>query len=183
MAAATAILAVGAVIGAAASGYSAYEQNKVAKKQEKMEKDQARMELDAAHTEAGNIRENARRVKAAQRAALAGSGVKLDDEGTGAALLAETDRLAEQDALAVLKEGANRSSLLRGQASISRSRGRQAIAAGVGDVAAGAVNAYGANRSASSGSRTALQMDSDAQGFARRSQPKYSLLTGNKSGL
>lgn len=182
MAAATTIaLVAGAVISAGSAVYSGVQQNKAAKKQAALENQQAQMEQDAARREADNIRDQARRVKSAQRAALAGSGVKLDDQGSGAAILDETDRLAEQDALAVLKEGANRSSLLQGQASITKGRGKAAVVAGGMNAAASLVGGVKDYKSATSGSKTALQMDSDAQGLAKRSQPKYSLLGETKN--
>lgn len=176
MPAVSTILAVGAVLSVAGTAYNAYAQHEAASDQKKQLNQQAAMEREAAAAEAGNIREKGKRLIGAQRAALAASGVKID-EGSGDALQQETARLTEQDALAVLKGGANRSSLLQGEAKAAGKRATSALVAGALDV--GSTVASSAAAAKKSGTKTNLNLQDGAQDFAKRNQPKYSLLTGD----
>lgn len=172
-----------AVIAAGSTAYSAYASAEAADEQAELQDKQARMEEEAAASEADAIREKSKRLKANQTAALAAAGVKLDDSTTSGAILQETDRLSEQDALAVLKEGSNRAALLRGEADITRGKATATrVAGGLNTAAtiAGGISSYQKATSASRGA-TQLDMDSSSQQFATRTQPRYSLLTGNNS--
>lgn len=170
-------LIVGAVMSAAGTAYSAYSQNEAGKDAAKLQNQQANMEREAAAAEASNVREKGKRLIGAQRAALAASGVKID-EGSGDALQQETARLTEQDALAVLKGGANRASLLNGQANISKKNASSALVAGGLDVASTAASGAAAYQKARA-PKTDLNLQSGSQEFTRRNQPRYSLLTGS----
>lgn len=177
------IAIVGAFLSAAGTAYGAYAQNKAARSEARLAQEQASMEQEAAGAEAANIRERGKRLIGAQRAALAASGVKID-EGSGDALQSETRRLSEQDALAVLKEGHNRSSLLRGQAKIANQRATAATVGGVLSTTGELVNAAQKVKGAGGGGAregtpaTGFKLNSDAQDFARRYAPKFSLLDG-----
>lgn len=172
-------LIVGAVLSAAGTAYSAYSQHEAASDQKKLLNQQAAMERETAAAEAGNIREKGKRLIGAQRAALAASGVKID-EGSGDALQQETSRLTEQDALAVLKGGANRSSLLQGEAKAAGKRATSALVSGALDVGS-TVADYKYQKAKLS--KTDLNLKAGAEEFTRRNQPKYSLLTGKYGGI
>lgn len=171
---------IGGILSAASAAASAYSQRKAAKEEEKLAREQSRMEQEAAETEASNVRQRGARLLASQRAALAASGVKID-EGTGDTLQKETARLTEQDALAVLKGGANRAALLKGQADMAGDRAKAAVVGGVLDTAATAVSGYGKVKQAQRAGELATQMKQDAasQDLARRSGSRYSLLNGS----
>lgn len=131
MSSATTIAIVAAtVVAAASASYAGYAANDAAQEEADLKREQAEQERQAAATEAEKIRERGRRVAATQEAALAGSGVKLDGQGTGNELLAETGRLTEQDALAAITTGRNRASLLKGEAEIAKVRGQAALISG-----------------------------------------------------
>lgn len=175
------VLAVGAILGAAGTAYGAYSQYEAGKDAAKLQNQQAAMEREAAGAEAANVREKGKRLIGAQRAALAASGVKID-EGSGDALQQETARLTEQDALAVLKGGANRAGLLNAQAAISKKNANSALVAGGLDVASTAVSGAAAYQKAKA-PKTDFNLKAGAQEFTQRNQPKYSLLTGKHSEL
>jgi len=112
----------------AVGGVANYVQaEKAADKQEKAqreggEREAAILSQQAADEEArgkeevDKIRENARRIKSSQEAALGGSGVKLFT-GTAGDITEETDRLSELDALAALKDSDSRAKLLKSRGS------------------------------------------------------------------
>lgn len=106
---------IGAAAVVAGTGYTIYSTEEAKDEAEDLANKQAASETEAAKSEAARIRERAQRMKGAQSAALAASGVKLSSSGTSGALLQETDRLAEQDALAVLQGGKARSSAILDQ--------------------------------------------------------------------
>jgi len=152
-------VAIAALALSAASGVASYiQQEKAAEKQERAQREaaereaailaqQAADEEARGKEEAQKIREHARRVKAAQEAALAGSGVKLF-EGTASDILSETDKLSELDALAALKDSAARANLLRKRESnilatdYSVPRTSSLLATGL-SLAANALSTYG----------------------------------------
>lgn len=183
MSSATTIAMVAAtVIAAGSTAYSAYAASEAADEQAKLQEQQANMEMEAAKTEAEQIKEKGRRLKATQTAQLAGAGVKVDG-GTAGALLTETDRLSEQDALAALREGENRASLLRGGAKISRSQSQAALIGGalstVGTVLGGVASYQKATASARAA--TTLNTQETSSGFVTRAGNKYLILGGNTS--
>lgn len=124
MAAASSIIAIAALTMAAASSVVSYtQQERAAKKQEEAARSaaakeaellaqQAADEEERGREEADKIRENAKRIKAAQEAGLGGAGVKIG-EGTASDILFETDKLSELDALAALKDSTARANLLK----------------------------------------------------------------------
>jgi len=174
------LLLVGVGLSAAGTAYNAYQDYKAGKADEKLANEQARLESEAAAAEAGNIREKGRRLLASQRASLAGAGVKID-EGSGDALQKETTRLTEQDALAVLKEGANRASLLRQQGKAAGQAATASLVSGALDVGSTVVSAANKYNRAKAPAATAAKFRSDAEAlnFATRNAPKYSLLNSS----
>lgn len=179
MPALTTMLVVGTALSAVGTAYSAYQGYKAGKAEKKLANQQAANEESAAAAEAGNIREKGRRLLATQRATLAGAGVKIDS-GSGDALQQETVRLTEKDALAVLKEGANRASLLRAQGKQAGKAATASLVSGaldVGSTVVSGVNKY--NRAkAPAASAAKFRTDAESLSFATRNAPKYSLLTG-----
>jgi hypothetical protein len=167
----------GAVVAAGGTAYSTYSSMETADEMQDLANQQATKEEDYAQKEADEIREKARRLKASQNAALAASGIKLD-EGTAGTIVQETDRLSEQDALAAIKEGKDRASLIRAQGRIDAgSRTSSGIATALGGASSvlGSVTSY---RKATEGSRTAGLVNIDTDKIYKRTAPKYSLLSG-----
>lgn len=163
----------GLVIAAGSTAYSVHASNEAADEQSALQDKQAQMEKTAAEAEAGQIREKSRRVRAAQRAGLASAGVSLDG-GTPDALLAETTRLSEQDAMAALSGGANRASLLRDGADITRAQGNRAAIAGSINGAATLINGANAlNKAGTKGRMTDLELNAGAQGMDATARPRY----------
>lgn len=156
------------------SGYSAYNAHETGRLNENANKQRAAEESAAAEEEAARIREKAERIKASQIASLAASGVKLTGDGSAGALLNETDRLAEQDALAVLRGGASRASYFNRVASNSAREGDAGmISAGLNAVATG-VNAYNSANAAERNNRRAEQITLSTP--AVKPVKRYSLL-------
>ena len=183
MSAATTIALVAAtVIAAGSTAYSAYAASEAADEQAKLQEKQAAMEMEAAQSEADQLREKGRRLKAAQTAQLAGAGTKVDG-GTAGALLEETDRLSEQDALAALREGGNRAELLRGGARISRSQSQAALIGGALSTAGTIMGGVASYQKATAGARaaTTLNTQETSSGFVTRAGNKYSILNGGTS--
>ena len=100
----TIVAGIGIAVAAAGSAYSAVAASDNADEQRKVAADNALAEQDAAREQAALVKQKAERFKGEQRAALAASGVSLNSDSANV-ILAETDRLAEQDALAVIKSG------------------------------------------------------------------------------
>jgi hypothetical protein len=179
----TIALVASAVIAAGSTAYSAYAASEAADEQAKLQEQQANMEMEAAQKEAEQIKEKARRLKATQTAQLAGAGVKVDG-GTSGALLEETDRLSEQDALAALKEGKNRADLLRQGANISRGQSQASLIGGALGTAGTIMNGVASYQKATANARAANNINlaaDEGRGFVSRSGNKYSILGGNYS--
>jgi hypothetical protein len=164
------------VIAAASSSYSAYAANDnaidAARAERKAAGEKAAREKQAAAEAAAQSRDAGERLKSEQAAALAGAGVNLDS-GTAGTLLSQTDRLAEQDALAALR-GGNRAagdiiSAGNARAEALRGEGTSAAISGGLNFASTALNNYGAYQRASQNSRTAGQIST-------RTGQKYTLL-------
>ena len=166
------LLTIGAITstaGAVYSGVSGYEAGRAAKVAAER---QAKAEQEAAEAEAAKIKDRAERLKASQEASLASSGVKLSTDGTAGALLNETDRLAEQDALAVLQSGQNRANTLRAQ-------GDQAYRTGVNNAFATGLNAV------STAANAAVKIDA-AKAPGRKADaltPKTPLITPPRKSI
>ena len=146
------VMVIAAVIAAAGTAYGAVSASEAAKKQEDLAKKQADMELAAAQREADAIHGKASRFKQLQIAALAGSGVQIESSGSGAEMLKETDRLAEQDALSALITGRNKSTILQGQADMWGDKATSSLVAGGLNTASTVMNSYNAYKSAGGGS-------------------------------
>jgi hypothetical protein len=141
----TAVVIAGVVISAASASYSAYVANDNAIDASKKADEQAAMEMKNSQDEAAKIREKGQRVQAAQASALAGSGITLDGQGSGQALIDETGKLAEQDALAVITGGAQRAKLLNMDSASYKKQGSSALVSGgmnVGSTLIGGYNQY-----------------------------------------
>jgi hypothetical protein len=150
------IVAIAAVaVSAGGAAYSAYSASEAAGEQADLQEKQAAMEKAAAETEANKIRDRGRRTQGAQEAALAASGVKLDGQGSSSALLSETTRLTESDALAVITGGNNRATLLKGEADISRGKGDAALISGGLNVASSLIGSYAAYQKSNQNSQQA----------------------------
>jgi hypothetical protein len=179
----TIALVASVVIAAGSTAYSAYAASEAADEQAKLQEQQAAMEMEAAQKEAEQIKEKARRLKATQTAQLAGAGTRVDG-GTAGALLEETDRLSEQDALAALREGENRASLLRGGANLSRSQSQASLIGGalgtVGTILGGVSSYQKATAAARAANNINIPAD-EGRGFVSRAGNKYSILGGNYS--
>lgn len=170
------------VIAAASTAYSAYAQSEAADEQAALQEEQARQEAAAGQSEAEKIRERGRRVAGTQAAALAASGVKLDDQGSGGALLTETKTLAEQDALAAITGGKNRASLLSGEANITRGKGQAALIAGGLNVASTLLGSANAFQRSTQNSKLATSMNNaqinNVNSLYTTKKPNVTLLGG-----
>ena len=100
-------LAIAAIVVTAIStAYSAYSAVDAAGDAKDASKKQADQERQLAGEQAKLVTEQGTRLKGEQRAALAASGVDLTNGG-GGAIMKDTDRLVEQDALSILRGGGN----------------------------------------------------------------------------
>ena len=174
---AIAVAALAVSIGG--SIYSGLAQADAADEQAKLQDEQARQEQAAAQSEAEKIRDRGQRTAATQEAALAGSGVKLDGQGSGSALLTETKTLAEQDALAAITGGNNRAKLLNGEASISRGKGNAALIStgfNVGSTLLGGVNNFQKSQESSRLANDMNKKTLDIGSTYTITKPKYTLL-------
>jgi len=170
------LVGAGLALSMGSTIYGAVAAKDAADEQAALQDKQAQMELEAAQAEAGQIREKARRLKASQRAGLASAGVALDG-GTPDALLDETTRLSEQDAMAALSGGTNRAALLKDSASISRSKGNSALISGGLSAAGNFVSGLSSiNKAGVNNKKTDLELNSGALALTKTSRPKYSLL-------
>lgn len=173
MAIASTVLATGSAI------YSGVQQSKAADKQAELQDQQAAMEKAAGEAEAAKIREKGVRLQATQNVALAGSGVKLDGQGSGGALLSETTRLAESDALAAITGGKNRATLLQGEAAISRDKGNAALISGGLNATSTLLGGYNSYQKAKQPGDSAAKINLDiGSKYAASSKPKLTLLGG-----
>lgn len=185
-------VAVSVAVSVAATAYSSVAQSEAAdeaaaqqRKYAELQNQQADQEVAASQSEAEIIRDKARRTQAAQAAALAASGVKLDGEGTGSALMGETTALAEKDALLALRTGSDKASLLRGQAGISNMKADslegQATSYLVGGALSSASQIAGGVAKVSAAQESQAKADKiNSQGWATRNSSSYSLLGGTK---
>lgn len=170
----------GLVVAAGSATYSAVQQNKAEGRAENQMNQQAAMEKAAAEAEAANIREKGRRIQASQSVTLAASGVKLDGQGSGEALLSETTRLTEKDALAAITGGRNRATLLEGEAGMAADRGNAALVTGGLNVASTLIGGASNYQKSKQGSVAATNMNKktslDLGSTYTATKPKYTLL-------
>lgn len=166
-----------AAVAIVALAYSIASTEDAKRRQKHQLETQAAMEKEAAADEAENIRERGRRIAATQSATLAASGVKLTPDGTPQTILQETRDLTEKDALATLKYGAQRVSLLEQQsANVSAAAMNKNISATLNT----ASSMYNQNTdieasSAKSKQATQMDMDTNSGNFIRSKGNKYNL--------
>lgn len=160
-------------ISAAGSAYAAVSASEAADETAKLQEEQAKQEQVAAQSEADLIRKKGRRVAGTQAAALAASGVRLDGQGSGSALLTETKTLAEQDALAAITGGANRATLLNDEAKISKDKATSTLIAGGMNTASTLLGGASAYQRSKQPAAQALNVPKDQ---ITTSRPKLTLL-------
>lgn len=160
------IAAVSSTAGAAYGAYASYETGRAGKVAAER---QAQAEREAADAEAAQIRDRAERLKASQIASLAGSGVKITGDGTEGALLSETDRLAEQDALAALTSGRNRANTLLAQGNAAYRSGINGMVSNTLNAVGNAAQGFAKVDAANAASRKAGQVDAATATIKRKS--------------
>lgn len=121
------------LLSSVVAGGSAIMQGVQDNKMGKYQQEQARADADAAaasaRLEAGNIRKAGERQRSAARAALAASGVTVD-EGTAEQIDTEIAQNAEQDALTTIQTGVNRARMINAEGDMARIEGRNRQTAG-----------------------------------------------------
>ena len=174
----TSILAIASLaLGAGSAIAASNAAHDAADKQDKIYKQQAAEELAAGQDEADAIRRKAAIMRSAQEAALAGSGITLG-QGTAADLLANTDRLAEIDVLAALKDSSNKAKYLKAEGGLAQDRADSASTDAALSFGGQAVNTasqfnfLGAARPAGSG----ITLGGD---LSKGTKKNYSLGVGN----
>jgi len=132
---------------AAGTAISVNQQNKMANFQEAQAKQSAVEETQAGELRAEQARERAKRIAASARANMAASGVNIDSVTSN---LINKDIIArgEKDAFTETLNAADRATALRQQADVFNLQGRQAVTAGVVNLATSAI-ATGARRDGS----------------------------------
>lgn len=125
----TALLIGSAVVG----GTSAIMQGNQAAKMGKYQQQQAEADANAAtasaQLEAANIRKAGERQRSSARAALAASGVNVD-EGTAEMISTDIQQGAEQDALTTIQTGVNRGRVMQAEGQAARIEGNNRRTAG-----------------------------------------------------
>lgn len=206
MAAFSTIVTVAAVVvSAASSAYSAYAAqdnardakkaaDEFALKQDKINQDNAARARMSAAESAEQTKDDAERLRAAQAAALAGSGVSLSSPTAGT-LLNETDRLAERDALTALRGGeyAAKDIMTSNSMMLEASKQRkqqidsnaqaQVIGAGMNFLSS-AAGSYASFKATGRNSETATSINSATADnyngtFIKRTGTRYSLIGGD----
>ena len=129
-------VAVGtAVVSAAITGYSAYQNNKGMAEQAEAD---GRAQLARGRLEAERIRKDKDKAQSTARAALAGNGLDVN-EGTSVVINDEIEKAGNYDANIAEITGYNSSQRLKAEASQYKSNANTALAAGAANaVAAGA---------------------------------------------
>ena len=132
-----------------------------------------------ATADSENIKERGRRVAASQEAALAGSGVTLDNQGSGSALLQETKRLTDKDVLATLTTAHNQVELLERQRSRLTKQQQQILVSnllGITSSTSKNVQSVGNLINSTSASRTAQTINNGNES-SKSTVPRYNLLS------
>lgn len=137
----TALIVASTVIAAGSAVYGGIQQSNAADAQAKLADQQAREEADAARAQAEAIRSADKYKRGQARAALAASGVQVD-QGTAVQIDQNIAQNTEQDAFSTLLTGQRRANASQNEASAYRSQAS-------GDLVAGALN--GTNSLLSSG--------------------------------
>ena len=169
-------LAVAAVVVSAASaGYSAYSARSNARDQKEALEEQKAMEREAATREADLVKQRAVKLKSTQNASLAASGVDLASKTAGD-ITAETDRLAEQDVLAIMTNSNNRTRLLEWEQKAVGKRANQATVGAGLSFASSVVSAAGQYQAAQRPGQQAAGVTADTAAASTRTAPRPSLL-------
>lgn len=126
------------VMGTIAQGQA---QKRAADAQAREYENQAAAAQVAATEEAKRIRKAGERTAGAARAALAASGIVVD-EGTGVNINEDIYRNSEQDAFNTLLTGKNRAGSMQRSAAQSRASGKNAVTASLLGAASTGLNAY-----------------------------------------
>jgi hypothetical protein len=120
--------------------YSGYSANKSAKKQASLMEQQGQLQYEDALREGARIRDEGYRTQQKQVMEYIGSGVEI--VGTALLVATETERLAEEEAYWTEKRGASQSDLANANAKITRSEGKAAMIASVGQAVGAGVNTW-----------------------------------------
>lgn len=123
-----ALSAVSAVVGAAGALQAGAAQAEAAEFNAAVSEQEAKRARQAAAFEEQRVRDAARRVAGAQRAAIGASGIGF--EGSPLLVMAETAEEAEIDALAVRFSGSAAEARAKSQATLDRLEARQARTTG-----------------------------------------------------
>lgn len=134
-------IAVGtAVVSAAITGYSAYQNNKGMEEQAEAD---AKAQSARGRLEAERIRKDKEKAQSTARAALAGNGLDVN-EGTSVVINDEIERAGNYDANMAEITGFNTSQQLKAAASQYKSNANTALVAGAANAASDGASAYGA---------------------------------------
>lgn len=123
-----ALTAFSAVVGAAGTLQAGAAQAEAAEFNARVSEQEAQRARQAAAFEEQRLRDAARRVAGAQRAAIGASGIGF--EGSPLLVMADTAEEAELDALAIRFSGSTAEARAKSQAALDRLQARQARTAG-----------------------------------------------------
>ena len=133
-------VAVGtAVVSAAITGYSAYQNNKGMAEQAEAD---GRAQLARGRLEAERIRKDKDKAQSTARAALAGNGLDVN-EGTSIVINDEIEKAGNYDANMAEITGYNSSQRLKGEASTFSKNANTALVTGAANAASSGASAYG----------------------------------------
>ena len=133
-------VAVGtAVVSAAITGYSAYQNNKGMAEQAEAD---GRAQLARGRLEAERIRKDKDKAQSTARAALAGNGLDVN-EGTSIVINDEIEKAGNYDANMAEITGYNSSQRLKAEASQYKSNANTALVTGAANAASSGASAYG----------------------------------------
>lgn len=121
-----------------ASGYMQYENGKYQKEQANADADAAE---GAARVQADRIRSITKKQQSNARAALAGSGVNVD-QGTAVNINEDIGQRGEQDALTTVLQGSYNANSMRQGGRLAALQGRQAFGASVIDAGSTLASGY-----------------------------------------
>ena len=133
---ALAAAAIGSVVGGIQQSNAASDQAKIAERNQQQAQEAAKQSRIEAGERADISRRDTQRLKSKQLVGFLSSGVRL--EGTPLDVLAETERLGEEDVQSILRGGEARASEFGAQAAnfglqgdIARTKGRGALIGGL----------------------------------------------------
>ena len=120
--------------------YAGYSAQKSSKKQASLMEQQGEVQKEDALREAARIRDEGYRFKQEQGMAYISSGVEL--VGTPLLVMAETAKMAEEEARATEKRGYAQGDLANAQAKITRNEGKAQMIASIGNAVGSGVSTY-----------------------------------------